>query len=96
VETSSTKGVAALAKAVIALCQYLGFLILSGAVRQSRLKKRFGWEVIFPHAVEEGRWGEKVGMDLGGRAVARFISGWEQMSLRPARRRWWRTRTDEP
>ena len=40
VETSSTKGAAALAKAVIALCRYLGFLILSGAARQSRLKKR--------------------------------------------------------
>jgi len=25
--------------------------------------------------------------------VAGFISGGEQMSLRPARRRWWRTRT---
>jgi len=31
--------------------------------------------------------GEKVGMDLGRRAVAGFISGGEQMSLRPARRR---------
>jgi len=40
VETSSTKGAAALAKAVTVLCRYLGFLILSGAARQSRLKKR--------------------------------------------------------
>jgi len=31
--------------------------------------------------------------DLGRRAVAGFISGGEQMSLRPARRRWWRTST---
>ena len=34
-----------------------------------------------------------VGTDLGRSAVAGFISGGEQMSLRPARRRWWRTRT---
>jgi len=40
VTTSCTRGVAALAKAVMALCPYLGFLILSGAERQSRLKKR--------------------------------------------------------
>jgi len=40
VVTSWTRGVAALAKAVIALCRYLGFLNLSGAERQSRLKKR--------------------------------------------------------
>jgi len=59
-ETSFTKGAAALAKAVIALCRYLGFLILCGAARQSRLKKREGWEVIFPRSVEEARWGEKV------------------------------------
>jgi len=32
-----------------------------------------------------------VGTDLGRRAVAGFISRGEQMSLRPARRRWWRT-----
>jgi len=32
-------------------------------------------------------------MDLGRRAVGGFISGGEQVSLRPARRRWWRTRT---
>jgi len=49
--------------------------------------------VNFPRAVEEARWGDKVGTDLGRRAVAGFISGEEQMSLRPARRRWWRTRT---
>ena len=75
-----------------ALCRYLGFLVLSEAERQSRLKKRYGWEVIFPRAVNAVRWGEKVGTDLGRRAVAGFISGGEHMSLRPARRRWWRTR----
>jgi len=32
-------------------------------------------------------------MDLGTRAVAGFISEGDQMSLRPARGRWWRTRT---
>ena len=31
-----------------------------------------------------------MGTDLGRRDVAGFISGGEQMSLRPARRRWWR------
>jgi len=40
VATSWMRGAAALAKAVMALCQYLGFLNLSGAERQSRLKKR--------------------------------------------------------
>jgi len=34
-----------------------------------------------------------VGTDLGRRAEAGFISGGEQMSLRPARGRWWRIRT---
>jgi len=32
-------------------------------------------------------------MDFGRRAVAGFISGGEQLSLRLARGRWWRTRT---
>jgi len=45
-----------------------------------------------PRAIKAARWGENVGTDLGRRAVAGFISGGEQMSLRPARRRWWRTR----
>jgi len=40
VATSCTSGVAALAKAVMALCRYLGFFDLSGSERQSRLKKR--------------------------------------------------------
>jgi len=40
VVTSWTRGVAALAKAVMALCRNLGFFNLSGAERQSRLKKR--------------------------------------------------------
>jgi len=40
VETSRMMGVAVLAKAGMALCRYLGFLIMSGAERQSRLKKR--------------------------------------------------------
>jgi len=40
VETSCTRGTAAFAKAVMVLCRYLGFLLLSGAERQSRLKKR--------------------------------------------------------
>jgi len=40
VETSSTRGTATLANAVLALCPCLGFLALSGAERQSRLKKR--------------------------------------------------------
>jgi len=35
----------------------------------------------------------KVGTDLGSRAVAGFISGGEQISLRPARRRLWNIRT---
>jgi len=80
------------AKAVMALCRYLGFLFLSGTEHQSRLKKRYGWEVIFPRAIKEARWGEKVGTDLGRRAEAGFISGGEHKSLRPARRRWWHTR----
>jgi len=33
-----------------------------------------------------------VGTHLGSHAEAGFISGGEQMSLRPARRRWWRIR----
>ena len=37
---SCMRGAAVLAKAVMALCRYLGFLVLSGAERQSRLKKR--------------------------------------------------------
>jgi len=82
-----------LAKAVMALCRYLGFLVFSGAERQSRLKKRYGWEVISPRAIKVARWGEKVGTVLGRRAVAGFTSGGEQMSLRPARQPWWHTRT---
>ena len=35
-----------------------------------------------------------MGTDLGRRAEAGFIFGGEQISLRPARQRWWRTRTD--
>jgi len=93
VETSYMTGTAALAKAVMVLCRYLGFLVFSGVERQSRLKKRYGWEVILPRANKAVRWGEKVGTDLGRRAVAGFTSGGEQMSLRPARRRWWRIRT---
>ena len=85
-------GTAAFAKAVMALCRYLGFLALSGAEWQSRLKKRYGREVIFPRASKGTRWGEKVGPDLARRAVAGFIFRGEQMSLRPARRRWWRIR----
>jgi len=93
VTTSFTREIGVLAKAVMALCRYLGFLNLSEAERQSRLKKRYGWEVIFPCAINAARCGEKVGTDLGRRAVAGFISGGEQMSLRLGRRRWWRTRT---
>ena len=33
-----------------------------------------------------------MGTDIGRRAEAGFTSGGEQMSLRPARRRWWRIR----
>jgi len=33
VETSCSRGAAALARAVTALCRYLGFLVLSGAER---------------------------------------------------------------
>jgi len=88
VETSCTRGAVALAKPVMALGRDLGFLTLSEAVRQSRLKNSYGWDVIFPLAIGEARWGEKVGTDLGRRAVAGFISGGEPMSLRPARRRW--------
>ena len=91
VTTSCTRGMAVLAKAVMALCRYLGFFNLSGVERQSRLKKRYDLEVIFPRANKVARCGEKVGTDLGRRAVAGFISGGEQMSLRPARRHWWRT-----
>jgi len=93
IDTSCMRGMAALAKAVMPLCPYLGFLALSSVECQSRLKKRYGWEVIFPRASKEGRWGKKVGADLVRRAEAGFISGGEQMSLRPARRRWWRIRT---
>ena len=39
-----------------------------------RLKKRLGWEVTFPRANKGARWGNKVGTDLGRRAVAGFIS----------------------
>jgi len=91
VATSWTRGEPALAKAMMALCRYLGFFNLSGAERPSRLKKRYGWEVILPHATKVARCGEKIQTDLGRRAVAGFISGVEQMSLRPARRPWWRT-----
>jgi len=40
VTISCMRGMVALAKAVMALCGYIGFLVLSGAERQSRLKKR--------------------------------------------------------
>jgi len=92
VTTSCTREMAALAKAVMALCRYLGFFVFSRAERQSRLKKRWGWEVIFPRANKGARWGEKVGTDFGSCAEAGLISGGEQMSLRLARRRWWRIR----
>jgi len=87
------RGTAVFARAVTAVCRYLGFLALSGVDRQSRLKKRYGWEVIFPRTNNGARWCEKVGTDFGRRAVAGSISGGEQISLRPARRRWWRIRT---
>ena len=48
--------------------------------------------MIFERATRGARWGEKVGTDLGRRAEAGFISGGEQTSLRPARRRWWHIR----
>jgi len=86
------RGMAALAREVMALWQYLGFLTLSAAELQSWLKKRYGFEVTFPHATRGARWGEKVGPDLGRHAVAGFISWGEQISLRPARGHWWRTR----
>jgi len=92
VTTSCIRGMATLAKAVMALCRYLGFLVLSGAERQSRLKKREGWEVIFPGASKGARWGEKEGTVFGSHGEAGFISRGEQMSLRPARLRWWRIR----
>jgi len=92
VTTSWTRGTAALAKAVMALCRYLGFLVLSGVERPSRLKKRLGWGVIFPRASKGALWGEKVRTVFGSRAEAGFISGGEQLSLRPARRHWWRIR----
>jgi len=38
--TSGMGGAAVGAKAVVSLSRYLGFLALSGAERQSRLKKR--------------------------------------------------------
>jgi len=71
----------------------LGFLTLSAAKRQWRLKKRYGFEVILPCATRGARWGEKVGTALGRHAVGGFISGGEQISLRLARRGWWRMRT---
>jgi len=92
VGTLYTRGTAVFAKAMIALCRYLGFLALSGAECQLRLKKRYSWEVIFQRASKGAQWGEKVGTDLGRRAVAGSISGGEQISLRPARRHWWRIR----
>jgi len=92
VTTLWTRGTAELAKVGMALCWYLGFLTLSADERQSRLKKRYDWEVIFPRATRGPQWGEKVGTDLERRAKAGFISGGEQMSLRPARQRWWRIR----
>jgi len=66
IEALCTRGTAVLAKAVMALCWYLRLWYLSRAERQSRLKKRLGWEVIFPRAIKAARWGEKVGTDLGG------------------------------
>jgi len=36
---SCTRGTAELAKAVMALCQYLGFLAFSGTERESRFNK---------------------------------------------------------
>jgi len=91
--TSWTRGMAELAKAVMALWRYVGFLTLSAADRQSRLKKRYGCEVILPRATRGARWGEKVGTDLGKHAKSGFTSGGGQISLRPARQRWWHTRT---
>ena len=44
---------------------YLGFMTLSAPARQSRLKTREGWEVIFPRTTKGTRWGEKVGTDIG-------------------------------
>jgi len=50
VTTSWTRGKDELAKAAMALWRYLGFLTLSAAECQSRSKKRYGCEVIFPCA----------------------------------------------
>ena len=66
IETSCMRGTAMLAKAVMALCRYLRFLYLFGTERQSRLKMRYGWEVIFPRDIKAAGWGDKVGTDLGG------------------------------
>jgi len=54
------------------------------------VKKEISWAVIFPRASKGARWGEKVGTVFGRRAEAGLMSGGEQISLRPARRRWWR------
>ena len=70
----------------MALWRYLGFLTLSAADRQSRLKKRYGCEVIFPHGTRGARLGEKVGTGLERRAKPGFISRVEQISLKLARR----------
>jgi len=85
VTASCTRETAELARAVMALWRYLGFLALSGAERQSRLKNRYGWLVIFPCIACLVREGEKVGTDQERRAVAGYISGGVQMNLRPAR-----------
>jgi len=94
VTTSWMSETATLAKAVMALCRYLGFRTFSTTERQSRWKKRYGWEVTFPCSTKGARWGEKVGTGLGRRAEAGAISGGEQIGLRPARWRWWGRRTD--
>jgi len=55
VTKSWTRGMAELAKAVIPLWQYLGFLTLTAVDRGSRLKNRSGYEVICPRATRGAR-----------------------------------------
>jgi len=90
--TSQIRGAAMLARVVMGLWWYLGFLALSEERCQLRLKKRYGRLVILPGATWWGWCSEKVGTVLSRGPVDGFTFGGEQISLRLARQRWWCTR----
>ena len=65
-------------------------LVRSGAPVE--IEEQRGLRGNLPTRYLGARWGEKVGMEFGRHAKAGLISGGGQISLWPARQRWWHMR----